>query len=64
MNKAKLVDLMAEKGLTQSTLASKAHVSRTSISAFFNHGRVPRMDTLGQIARALEVKPSELLDLR
>lgn len=63
MDKRKLFDLMAEKGLTQAELADKAHVSRVSVWAMMKGGRTPRTDTVGKIARVLGVKPSELLDL-
>lgn len=62
MDKKKLIDLMAEKGLTQGELADKAHISRTAVYGLLK-GRVPRLDTLGKVARVLGVKPSELLDL-
>lgn len=63
MDKAKLIDLMASQGLTKSALAAKAHVSSTAVYGLIDKGRTPRMDTLGKIAIALGVKPSELLDL-
>lgn len=61
MDKTKLVDLMASKRMTQSSLAEKAHVSKATLVGIMKHNRVPRMDTLGKIAGALGVKPSELL---
>lgn len=63
MDKRKLFDLMAEKGLTQAELADKAHVSRVSVWAMLKGGRTPRTDTVGKVARVLGVKPSELLEL-
>nr|WP_278503571.1 helix-turn-helix transcriptional regulator [Mitsuokella multacida] len=62
MDKAKLIDLMADKGLTQAELAKAAHISKTAVYGLMN-GRKPRTDTLGKIAKALGVKPSELLDM-
>ena len=61
MNKRKLIDLMADKGLTQADLAEKAGISRTAVYGVMK-GRRPTMPTLGKIARALGVKPSELLE--
>lgn len=61
MNKRKLIDLMADKGLTQADLAEKAGISRTVVYGVMK-GRRPTMPTLGKIARALGVKPSELLE--
>ena len=63
MDKAKLIDLMADKGLTQADLADKAGLSRTAIYGVMTKGRKPRLPTLGKIAKALGVKPSELLDM-
>lgn len=62
MDKRKLVNLMADKGLTQADLAEKAGISRTAVYGVMK-GRRPTMPTLGKIARALGVKPSELLDM-
>lgn len=62
MDTKKLIDAMAEKGLTQSELADKAHVSRAAVYGILSKGRTPRLDTLGRIARALGVKPTELLN--
>ena len=52
---------MADKGLTQADLAEKAGISRTVVYGVMK-GRRPTMPTLGKIARALGVKPSELLE--
>ena len=62
MDKKKLVNLMADKGLTQADLAEKAGISRTAVYGVMK-GRRPTLPTLGKIARALGVKPSELLDM-
>lgn len=62
MNREKLFALMADKGLTQADLADKAGLSRTAIYGVMK-GRKPRLPTLGKIAKALGVKPSELLDM-
>ena len=62
MDKRKLVNLMADRGLTQADLAEKAGISRTAVYGVMK-GRRPTMPTLGKIARALGVKPSELLDM-
>lgn len=62
MNRKKLFALTAGKGLTQADLADKAGLSRTAIYGVMK-GRKPRLPTLGKIAKALGVKPSELLDM-
>lgn len=63
MNRVKLLDLIASKGMTQAELADKAGLSRASVNNLLKPGRKPRLDTLGKIARVLGVKPSELLDM-
>lgn len=63
MDRKKLFDLMAVKGLTQAELAEKAGVSRASVWAMVKKGRSSRPDTVGKVARVLGVKPSELLDM-
>lgn len=63
MNRKKLFALMADKGLTQADLADKAGLSRTAIYGVITKGRKPTPPTLGKIAKALGVKPSELLDM-
>lgn len=63
MNRIKLLDLIASKGMTQAELADKAGLSRASVNKLLKHGSKPRLDTLGKIAKALGVKPSELLDM-
>ena len=62
MDKKKLVNLMADKGMTQTELADKAGLSRTVIYGVMK-GRKPTLPTLGKIAKVLGVKPSELLDM-
>lgn len=62
MDRKKLFDLMAVKGLTQAELAEKAGLSRTAIYGVMK-GRKPTLPTLGKIAKVLGVKPSELLDM-
>ena len=61
MDKNKLIDLLADKGLTQLGLAEKAGISKTAVYGLMK-GRTPRLDTLGKVAKVLGVKPSELLD--
>lgn len=61
MDKNKLIAIMAKKGMTQADLADKAHLSRTAVYRMLQ-GSTPRIPTLGKVARALDVEPSELLD--
>lgn len=51
-----------EKGFTQRTLAEKAKLSYGFISDIENGKRIPSLSTLDKIAKALGVKPTDLLD--
>ena len=51
-------------GLTQEALAERALLSPTAIAALERgRNRAPRMSTLHQLAKALELKPEEMADL-
>jgi len=63
MDRKKLVDLIASRGLTQAQVADRAGMSRAAVNKLIKHGGTPRLDTLGKIARVLGVKPSELMDM-
>jgi transcriptional regulator with XRE-family HTH domain len=55
---------MARRGLgvSQETLAKMAGLNRNTVYLLENDKRVPRLDTIWLLARALGVKPSELVD--
>ncbi len=50
------------EGLSQEELAVRASLHRTEIGKLENTERVPRIDTLVQLAGAMAVPPGELLD--
>lgn len=50
------------EGLSQEELARRASLHRTEIGKLENTERVPRIDTLVQLAGAMAVPPGELLD--
>ena len=50
-----------EKGLSQEQLAQALHVTRQTVSAWERGLSLPGLDTLGELARALEVEPERLL---
>jgi transcriptional regulator with XRE-family HTH domain len=50
------------EGLSQEELARRASLHRTEIGKLENAERVPRIDTLVQLAGAMAVPPGELLD--
>lgn len=63
MDRRKLVDLIASRGLTQAQVADWAGMSRAAVNKLIKHGGTPRLDTLGKLAHVLGVKPSELMDM-
>lgn len=46
---------MAAKGYTIASLARAAELSPTTLSRWINHGTTVRTDTIGRLARALDV---------
>jgi transcriptional regulator with XRE-family HTH domain len=49
-------------GLSQEQLAIRASLHRTEIGLLERGGRVARVDTLIQLAGAMSIRPSELID--
>lgn len=62
LDKTKVLLLMADFSMNQKELAGKAGISRQTLSAVMS-GRTCRPALLGKIARALEVKPEEIIEL-
>ena len=52
---------MARLEINQRSLAIKAGISRQTLSAVMN-GRNCRPELLGKLAKALEVKPEEIIE--
>jgi transcriptional regulator with XRE-family HTH domain len=50
------------EGLSQEELAARASLHRTEIGKLENTERLPRIDTLVQLAGAMAITPGELLD--
>lgn len=61
LNRTKVMLLMAEPCINQKTLAIKAGVSRQTLSAVMN-GRSCKPELLGKLAKALNVKPEEIIE--
>lgn len=53
--------LMAKLLINQATLATKAGISKQTMSAVMN-GRNCRPELLGKIANALEVEPEDIIE--
>jgi transcriptional regulator with XRE-family HTH domain len=53
--------LRKEKGLSQEQMAERLHVTRQTVSAWERGVAQPGLDTLEEIARALEAEPERLL---
>lgn len=63
VNKAKIIDLMCEKNLTQAQLASGCGVRNCTITAILRGQRESTIKTINKIAMCLECSPSELVEL-
>ncbi len=61
LDKRKVQLLMAELEIGQQSLAIRAGISRQTLSVVMN-GRNCRPELLGKIAKALEVKPEEIIE--
>lgn len=57
----RIKEVMAERELTQRGLASMAGLTQKSISLYVNGRREPPLESLYQIAKALNVKGSDLI---
>jgi len=55
-------ELRAERGLTQEQLCERAGVSIDAVSRIEGGSRVPTLDTMERLARALAVSPVALLE--
>ena len=58
---ANIKTLRREKGLSQEQFAQALHVTRQTVSAWERGVSQPGLDTLGEMARVLEVEPERLL---
>ena len=58
---ANIKNLRREKGLSQEQFAQALHVTRQTVSAWERGVSQPGLDTLGEMARVLEVEPERLL---
>ena len=48
-------------GISQEELAHRADLHRTQISLIERGQRTPRLDTIEQLAKALQIQPKELM---
>jgi transcriptional regulator with XRE-family HTH domain len=58
---ARLKALRARRGLSQEQLAEAAGISRPHVARLETARQDPTLSTIGKLARALKVKPAELL---
>ncbi|HVS84222.1 MAG TPA: helix-turn-helix transcriptional regulator [Gaiellaceae bacterium] len=57
-----LRSLRESSGVSQEELGNRAGLHRTEVSLLERAGREPRLRTIVTLARALGVKPAELID--
>lgn len=53
--------LMEEKNISQKTLSERSGITEASVSRYLAGKRTPRYDVVINFAKALEVKPGDLL---
>ena len=53
--------LMVTDGLTVTALAKKARVSNAALNLWLNHGKRPRLDKIGGLAKALGVPITSII---
>lgn len=63
VNKAKIIDLMCAKDLTQEQLAKGCGVRNCTITAILRGQRKPTIKTINKIAMYLGCNPSEIVEL-
>lgn len=63
VNKAKIIDLMCAKDLTQEQLAKGCGVRNCTITAILRGQRKPSIKTINKIAMYLGCDPSEIVEL-
>ena len=63
VNKAKIIDLMCAKDLTQEQLAKGCGVHNCTITAILRGQRKPSIKTINKIAMYLGCNPSEIVEL-
>ena len=61
LDKVKVELAMARKGLNRAELAKTLDVADLTVSKYFRQGRVLNPKTVGKLAKALEVDPSEII---
>ena len=61
INPVKLIIAMANKGLSIATLAELSGISRITLARFKSGTQKARPQTLGKLAKALDVKVEDLL---
>lgn len=62
LDSVKLRRIMAAKNFNVSRLAEAANLSPAAINNWLNHGTNPRIDTVGRLAKALEVDIFDLME--
>ena len=61
LNRDKLKLLIAEKGFSIRAVARASGVSEATLNLWMNHGKSPRLDTLGRLAGTLGVPIQSLI---
>lgn len=62
-NIAMIVDLMGKNEMSQTQLAEACGVQAATINRILTGKRNPKIETIGKIAKCLNCKPSELVEV-
>ena len=60
--KIKFYEIRIQHGLTLQQMAEKTGISKTTLNEIENDHRSPTLETLVQVAKALDIKVTELFD--
>lgn len=60
--KFKIVEIRMKKGYSSAEVARKAGIAKSTLNDIENNKSNPRIETLELVAKALDVKISDLLD--
>lgn len=55
--------LRTERGISQERFSAMAGIARSHLTMLENGKKIPRLDTFFRLAEALEMQPSELMQL-
>ena len=61
---ARLIDAIKYCGMSQKELASKAHITSSTLSDYIHKGKLPSLDTFYMLCIAMDMSSDEILGLK